>query len=119
MIIYLLLIIAPHLQTSDTICMNSFNEKAWKTDSIGCQGKRSLLAKVLTFNKEKIIGHTQKDLEYLLGKPNSMDNHYTFYLIEKGPQCLYPMKNQDEPECKKLMIQYENCKVKNVSIILP
>jgi hypothetical protein len=79
MIIHFLLIIGPYLKSSDTIKI-----EGWKTYSIACQRERGLLAKALISNKEKIIGPTQKDIESLLGKPNSTDKHYTFYLIENG-----------------------------------
>ncbi|MFB6457626.1 hypothetical protein ACE38W_20320 [Chitinophaga sp. Hz27] len=107
---------------ANPISISGFKQEDWKFDSLGCKGLRSILSNKLILNKEKIIGRTKEEVEFLLGAPNSISSNkmIEFYFLNSGPQCIYVDKNgYDSLEVSKLMLVYNKDSLKSLSTIIP
>ena len=120
---FILFIACSNLANKPTgIEIKNFDSKVWKSDSIGCNKKRGELEDTLIANKTELLNRNQDEILTLLGEPNfkNADNTTFFYFIEPGPQCIYVNKNgYDSLEVKKVLIDFDKGKVKDVYSILP
>jgi hypothetical protein len=107
---------------TSNIIIKDFNSQEWKADSIGCDKRRGTLYTILVNSKKNIINKSRSEISDLLGEPNfkSKGNITYFYFIESGPQCMYVNETgYDSIEVKKLLVDFEKDKVKDVYIIVP
>ncbi len=72
-----------------------FDQKAWQSDKMGCQGQRAASFEPLFAQKQLLMGLSQKKLVALLGKPDEQRLHkrnqkYYVYYLEGSSQCKAP-----------------------------
>lgn len=71
------------------------NLEAWKTDSHGCEGKRSSMEQAMRNEKDKLLALNEKQVIRLLGRPDQNELYkrnqkfYT-YFITAAPKCSTP-----------------------------
>ncbi|MCU0357380.1 MAG: hypothetical protein MUE95_07355 [Cyclobacteriaceae bacterium] len=65
---------------------------AWRTDTDGCLGHRMMMTEAITAQKEKLLALDEKEIIYLLGKPDKNELYtrnqkfYSYYLYP-APSC--------------------------------
>lgn len=72
--------------------LERFDNKAWKADKNGCQGKRAKLYNAILTQQKKIINHTQEEINHYLGMPDKNElmergQKQFIYYFENGPDC--------------------------------
>ena len=55
------------------ITIDGFEGQKWKEDLNGCYGNREKLLTTLLSNQSKLIGHNEKEVKKLLGRPDATD----------------------------------------------
>ncbi len=72
--------------------ISDFDNSAWQSDKMGCQGQRAASFETLLAQKQMLMGLSQKNLVALLGKPDEQRLHkrnqkYYVYYLEGSSQC--------------------------------
>gem|GEM_PF-1530748 len=87
-----LCVIGCSIPTDKKIIVAGFDNHAWKTDSLGCLGKRNKLALILVEKMDSFIrGRDKETLVDFLGQPNiryfGISDSMYCYFVSGGRQC--------------------------------
>jgi hypothetical protein len=74
------------------ISVAGFEAQKWREDAHGCKGYREKVAKLLVDQRKILIGANEKEIQKLLGKPDSRELQtrgqlYFVYEIKAGKGC--------------------------------
>ena len=126
MIHYLFAILISHFpqdtSINDSIKIEGFDCRMWKTDSLGCQKKRYKIWQLIYDNRERVIGQRRCAIEQLLGPPNTTsDTEKTaFYFLSTGLQCSKENKiPYRDIEVFKLGVTYKDSIAIDVFTMIP
>jgi hypothetical protein len=72
--------------------LEGFNSEIWKSDKLGCNGKRAYLAELLFSKSTEMKGMDDDDVAELLGKPEKSNwetrgKKTYYYYFQPGRQC--------------------------------
>lgn len=72
--------------------LDDFDADAWRSDVLGCQGKRLEQVTALIEQKDKLIGKSQHDIMALLGTPDEHELYertrkFFFYHLDPAAAC--------------------------------
>lgn len=92
-----------------TVDINNFDEVAWKTDKMACNGKRSGLVNDLLSERKEFIDLTQQEIVATLGMPEKQELYtrgqkFFIYHLTPGPDC--KSKSSDSEKEKFLYIRF-------------
>lgn len=86
------LILTLGFSCENEISIQGFDTQKWKEDPNGCYGAREKLLTSIMSNQSKLIGHNEKEIKKLFGKPDATDirsrgQKFFEYGIKGGTLC--------------------------------
>jgi len=83
------------------ITISGFDAQKWKEDPNGCYGSREKLLNTVISNQKQLMGHNEKEVKKLFGKPDATDirsrgQKFFEYGVKGGTLCDPASLNQPE-----------------------
>ena len=101
----LVVLLAMACACENEITISGFAAQKWKEDPNGCYGNREKLLTTVMSNQKQLIGHNEKEVKKLFGKPDATDirsrgQKYFEYGVKGGNLC--DPASLDHPEILRI-----------------